>query len=337
MAYTVFGNTAVISVDGAMNKIGVRGLCMNVLGYDSIVRAIGEAEEDPQVERIVFRIDSPGGAVAGLDDLTQRIRAVEKPTITLFENLGASAALYAFTAADEVYATKTSELGSIGTIVMMQENEEKPMFIMTSSRAKNKTCDIGDTTCLSRIQAKIDQYEQFFYEALETNRGFNAERVESIFNQGDTIFAQEALDAGFIDGVRTFSELMSQYESNTISIPQRGGNRMEQEVPADVQAQVEQVVDVQAEVEQLVTEAVTAQMQIVQDRLAMAKHHKVGAETISEMILAKDKDEALKIALDALNEPDFEPMDAMVDNGNDTGVDVQAILDKTLSKSAKRK
>ncbi len=211
VAYEVQDRVAIISVDGAMYKKDIGGMCSSVASYDQIVRMIDKAENDPAVTTILFRVDTPGGSVAGADEVGDKIFNSKKKTVCLYENIGASGGIWIFTAADELYATETTVLGSIGVIVSyMEPTGETGMkrVSIVSKNAENKDCSLnGD--CKNKIQKMLDSYESMFYARVERNTGFSAEQIKSTFNSGDVIFSKDALSAGFIQGVSTFDTLLS--------------------------------------------------------------------------------------------------------------------------------
>lgn len=215
VTYEKVGKVAVISVDGVMYKKSMGGLCGDVAAYSDIIRAIDKAEADDSVNTLLFRVDTPGGSVAGLEEVWSRITACKKKTVTAYENLGASAGIYAFTASDKVYATsKNTELGSIGVVagyVLPDENGKKVVEIV-SSRAPNKRCALGED-CKAKLQAKIDVLENVFFERVQMNTGFTATQIQETFNHGDTIFADKALEAGFIDGIIPFKNILDSLQT----------------------------------------------------------------------------------------------------------------------------
>ncbi len=210
VVYETVGNVAVISLDGAMYKKNMTGLCMNVVSYDQILKKIDMAESDNSIDTILFRVDTPGGAVAGADEVGERIYNSPKKTVTLYENLGASGGIYIFSAADELYATRTTQLGSIGVIVTFSKRDAAgdEHLYLTSKNAENKVCDMeGD--CLDRIQTRIDEHERMFYDRVMRNTGFSAEQIRDVFDKGDIIFAEKAYEEGFINGISTFHEVLN--------------------------------------------------------------------------------------------------------------------------------
>lgn len=208
VTYQVVQGIAVIAADGPMYKKNLGGMCMSVVSYDQLIEAHIKAEEDPSVSKILYRVDTPGGSVAGLEEFRQHIADSKKDVYAYAENLMASAGMYAFTAAKEVYANESTILGSIGVIVMYQEPKEKTLAIV-SSNAPNKFCDIADEKCQSKMKARLDNYEDIFLSKLElAYPGKSRENIIEEFDRGGTIFATEAKKLGYVKDVMPFQALV---------------------------------------------------------------------------------------------------------------------------------
>jgi len=207
--YEVIENTAIISIDGAMAKKSYTGLCESVFGYNEIISMLQKAESDPNIEKVISVVDSPGGAVSGVAQLHDVISNISKPTITYYDNLGASAAIWGFIGSDKIYASPTTLIGSIGVMAIVSKETEEGTTVLTSAGAENKVCSSEDE-CMAKIQSRINGYENKFYEAIQSSReGFDPETIRSVFNNGDVIFADEAAWNGFIDGVMSIRELFN--------------------------------------------------------------------------------------------------------------------------------
>jgi len=210
ITYQTIGDIAIIGVDGAMYKKDIGGMCSSVVAYPAILQAIDKAEADDSIKTTLFRVDTPGGAVFGADEVEERIFNSKNKTITFFENMGASAGIYIFMASDEVYASETTMLGSIGVVVSyMEEDEEtkKRRVDIVSKNAQNKKCSLNGN-CKDEILSMINTHEAIFYDRVMKNTGFSEEKIKSTFNDGGMIFAKEAQNAGFIKEVISFSKLM---------------------------------------------------------------------------------------------------------------------------------
>ena len=81
-----------------------------------IQQMVAEAEEDDAVEQIRYYVDSPGGAVTGLEETVRMMIAGQKPSRTVVDALAASAGYFLGAAADRFETTRSARVGSIGTI-----------------------------------------------------------------------------------------------------------------------------------------------------------------------------------------------------------------------------
>jgi protease-4 len=86
---------------------------------DNIITSLRTAFEDPKTKGVVLRINSPGGSPVQSSYVFNEIRRLrgEHPGIKVYAvitDLGASGAYYIASAADQIYADKSSLVGSIG-------------------------------------------------------------------------------------------------------------------------------------------------------------------------------------------------------------------------------
>lgn len=221
VTYEIVKNVAVISVDGAMYKKDMGGMCMSVASYQVIMQYIKQAEDDENIEKILFRVTTVGGTAAGIDPLEEMIANCIKETAVIFEDVGASAGIYAFSACDKMYASEMTEVGSIGVVSGFLKNKgDDEVEYITSSRAKNKITDITTKEGREKYLNKLNKREEKFYSIVQKNTGFTAEKIQEVFDNGDTIFAQDAYEAGFLQGVTTFQILLDNMtgEINTLGV-----------------------------------------------------------------------------------------------------------------------
>ncbi|BAI71724.1 protease IV [Azospirillum sp. B510] len=88
-------------------------------GSDTIVQAIEEAADDPDVRAILFRIDSGGGAVSASEAIRRalvRARQSGKPVIASMGDAAASGGYWIALAADRIVASPATLTGSIGVV-----------------------------------------------------------------------------------------------------------------------------------------------------------------------------------------------------------------------------
>src|SRR5690606_33365251 len=77
-----------------------------------------ELVADRSVSAIVLRIDSPGGLASGLFDFTDRIFEARqtKPIVAVVDDIAYSAAYAIAAAAEKIYVSRTSGVGSVGVV-----------------------------------------------------------------------------------------------------------------------------------------------------------------------------------------------------------------------------
>ena len=314
VTYEKIGAVAVIAVDGAMYKKSMSGLCFSVVGYEQINKLIDKAEADSEIETIVFRVDSPGGAVAGVDELATKIENSPKETITFYDNRGASAAVWGFSSSKKIYAHKTTMIGSIGVISQIRvrkQSDNVVEYTLVSKNAPNKVCDPSEKECRDKVQDRINSIETMFFDRLTSRFSKDAETIKNDFSQGSVIFAEEAKKLGYIDDVLHFDELLAQLTPSTQSsvvnsaegtghnsikgqqMPQDNGT---EEQSARIEALTAEIAGLKEDMGGMVS------LDTVKNAVAMAEQYEVSMNTLIAMIEAKDVKDAKIIALEARNE-----------------------------------
>ena len=115
------GAVAVVPVLGVITPrpsiLEMYGLAVSTVTIGRRVRA---ALEDPEVKAVVLDVDSPGGVISGVPELAAEIRAARgaKPIVAQANHLMASAAYWIASAADEIVASPSALVGSIGVYAM---------------------------------------------------------------------------------------------------------------------------------------------------------------------------------------------------------------------------
>ena len=96
--------------------------------YGFLREAIDCIADDERVRGVVLRINSPGGTIAGSDyyyALLQDLKAeLDVPIIASMGDVAASGGYYIATAADRIFAERSTLTGSIGVIVSMYDASE---------------------------------------------------------------------------------------------------------------------------------------------------------------------------------------------------------------------
>jgi signal peptide peptidase SppA len=218
----IIGDTAVIPVRGVIARYAdqINGACQDTgRSAEALQRDLLAMAGDPRVARIVMRIDSPGGTVAGTSETADTIRQVSaggKPVIAFVDGMAASAAYWLASQADEiVMAGPTSEVGSIGVITAhvdatrAQESRGFKVQVFRTSPLKAPGA-LGET--LTREQAAaidrdLKDFHAVFAGAVAAGRGLTDEQVTAA-TTGEMWRPDAAIAMGLADRVATWEQVV---------------------------------------------------------------------------------------------------------------------------------
>lgn len=205
--------TAVVHVTGPIFPMG--NILTNNSGASSL-RAVqadfAQAVDDPEVERIVLAIDSPGGVADGIHSFAEQVYAARarKPVIAVAQDLAASAALWIASAASEVVASPASMMGSLGVVLTARrERLGEGTVQIVSTQSPRKRQDPTSEDGRRSLQQLVDALAQVFVETVARNRGLDVEHVLANFGQGGVMEGAEAVRVGMADRLGTLPEVIA--------------------------------------------------------------------------------------------------------------------------------
>ena len=175
---------------------------------------------DPEIGAIVLDVDSPGGQIKGVEELTRMIYDARgrKPIVAVANHMMASAAYWISTAADEVVVTPSGEVGSIGVFAVHKDMsaalEKEGVKVSIISQGKYKIegnpYQPLEEEARSAIQTSVDEAYDLFVSAVARNRGVNPANVRSGFGEGRVVGALQAVKLGMADRVATLDDVVTQ-------------------------------------------------------------------------------------------------------------------------------
>jgi protease-4 len=185
-------------------------------------RAIELADRDSKVRGILLAIDSPGGTVAGTSELARAVALARKPMVAHIDDLGASAAYWVASQADRVTASQTTEVGSIGTMAVVEDFSGQAAMqgikVYVISTGPRKGDFIPGTEIkpeqLERLQERGDDLNGFFLDAVADGRQMPRAVVED-WATGDVWIAEKAKKLGLIDQVTSFDQALGSIREET--------------------------------------------------------------------------------------------------------------------------
>ena len=220
---------ATISIKGSLTNDGDSDWneWMGMTGYPEIRDAMISAATDTSVQHIILDIDSGGGAVSGVDDTAKLIRLVHdnvKPVTAFTDGSMYSAAYWLGSSAGEVYASKAAGMGSIGVIATHMERSEMlkeagiGVTVVRAGKYKALANGVEKLTeeGKAQIQAGVDAAYKIFVGHVAEMRGKSYEFADSVMAQGREFYGQAGADAGLVDGIKSFDQVMSDVKRNFV-------------------------------------------------------------------------------------------------------------------------
>jgi len=181
-----------------------------------------ELVNDPEISGIVLDVDSPGGQVGGIEELSRKIYGARgtKPILAVANHSMDSAAYWIGTSADEVVITPSGEVGSIGVFAAHWDEskalEMEGLKLTLISEGKYKTEGNPFEPLGEEAQAAIRSDVKEFYDAftrdVARNRGKPVDEVRNGFGEGRVVWARQAIKTGMADRVGTLDETVYQLQ-----------------------------------------------------------------------------------------------------------------------------
>jgi protease-4 len=199
----------VISMRGVLSKYD--SMCS--VGMESYARMIREFDVNPEIDAIVLNIDSPGGTVAGTEELGAVIKGATKPVVGFVNGMAASAAYWLCSACRKIVAgTDTSIVGSIGVMCTWADMRGyyaqqgiviRDIYAPQSGDKNFETRAAADGN-LKPMQDHLSVLAEKFHAVVRANRPLVT--VEQM--TGSTYFAKDVVGT-LVDTIGNFEEALS--------------------------------------------------------------------------------------------------------------------------------
>ncbi|MBU1046877.1 S49 family peptidase [Patescibacteria group bacterium] len=193
-------------------KIDLKGF-MDVENYDGdsvssseIVSAIENANNSENIKAIILDVDSGGGYPITGEEICNALIRTDIPTVTLIRGLGASAAYWAATGADVIFASSLSDIGSIGVTISYLDNVAQNQieglhFNQLSTGEYKDTLNTNKTLTYNEkllIERDLNITLDNFIKVVSENRNINIDQVRKM-SDGSTMQGKMALENNLID------------------------------------------------------------------------------------------------------------------------------------------
>ncbi|MBW2576920.1 MAG: signal peptide peptidase SppA [Deltaproteobacteria bacterium] len=210
----VYGSGNVVVGDGRATSRG-----NPVMASDTVADALEAAADDPEIDAIIFRIDSPGGSVLAADIIWRAVEVAKrsgKPLIASFSNVAASGGYYVAAGADAILAPPASVTGSIGVFalrpVLKGLLDKLDINVETMTRGAHAGIQISSEPLSPETAAVLDREVEAIYrlfiERVAAGRELDLQQVDGVA-QGRVWTGEQAFERGLIDELGGLSQAVS--------------------------------------------------------------------------------------------------------------------------------
>jgi protease-4 len=201
-------HTALVELDGLIAPGGDASA-------DRIGSALRSAFKDKNTQGVVLRINSPGGSPVQAQNLYDEIRRLRKkypeiPLYAVIEDICASGGYYVASAADKIYVTRSSIVGSIGvrmdgfgvTGLMDKLGVERRLLTAGKNKGFLDPFLPEDPKQKEFAQAMLDEIHQQFISDVRQGRGKRLKETPDMFS-GLIWTGQQSIQLGLADDYGT--------------------------------------------------------------------------------------------------------------------------------------
>jgi len=214
-----FSKTAILPLYGVISqRMNLLAEYSGGTSTDLFGRWFDDAMADETVSRIVLDVDSPGGSVYGIAELSNKIYKARgtKPILAVANSLMASAAYWVASAADEIFVTAGGEVGSVGVIAVhvdqSKANENAGINVSYITAGEHKADGNPDAPLTDDarafIQSRVNEYYEKFTSDVARFRGKDKSYVQASFGKGRVFGASQAIKVGMADKIGSLEYVM---------------------------------------------------------------------------------------------------------------------------------
>ncbi len=204
-----FNETSLVQKKSNSAHIGVITVDGVIMDSKDTIELLQTAEEDKQLQAIILRIDSPGGAVGPTQEIYEEIQRIDKkkPIYASFGGIAASGGYYLGAATRKIWASPGTLTGSIGVIMEFMDLSKLYEFAKVSPQTvkAGRYKDAGNPSRALTVEEKdmmdaliAGVHKQFINDILKRR----ANKIKGDINehaQGQIFSGESAMNLGLVD------------------------------------------------------------------------------------------------------------------------------------------
>lgn len=204
---------AVLNLEGVIQ--GTESFLGSGYDHNQFLNMIKSAGEDPTIEAVILRVDSPGGGVLETEQIYRALKEMQEeydtPYYVSMGNMAASGGYYVSAPADKIFAESATLTGSIGVIMesMNFAGLAEKYGIKTNTIKSGKHKDIMSATREMTdeeqdiLQSMVDEMYDDFVSVIVDGRDLSDKKVREL-GDGRIYTGKQAKEVDLIDEVGSF-------------------------------------------------------------------------------------------------------------------------------------
>lgn len=210
---------AVLPLEGV---IGTSGRFSNAINLANMEEKIKAAFDVYNVKAVALAINSPGGSPVQSELIVMRIRELAKekevPVYAFAEDVAASGGYMLALAGDEIFAHRSSIVGSIGVIntgfgypaAIEKLGIERRVYTAGESKSLMDPFKPEVEKDVKMMKSLLKEVHDFFKDFVKEARGDRLKGVQKTIFSGQVWNGEEATKLGLIDGVGDMRSVMKE-------------------------------------------------------------------------------------------------------------------------------
>ncbi len=195
----------------------------DLVASDDVVTMIAEANNDDSISAILIEVDSNGGLPVAGEEISVAIENSGKPVVAMIRQSGLSAAYWAISSADRIFASRNSNVGSIGITASYLEKMEKDTQYIELNSGKFKDTGNPDKPITDDekklILRDVNIIFENFVRDIARNRKLDVAEVKSI-GDGSSVLGERAIELGLVDQIGGYVEVNKYLQSRLSEKPE---------------------------------------------------------------------------------------------------------------------
>ena len=235
------GNCAVVPIHGIIEyRLTFWGWLFGATSCLAIQRAVKECISNPDINRIVFDIDSPGGDYYGSPELCRFIydsrEAIEM--VAVANPMAASAAVKFAAACNRFVLMHSAHVGSVGSIIVLESwsryltelGVDVTVIRNPEWKAEGGRYEPTSESFKEYCQSLVDRVTGEFHTEMSKYRGVSVSHVKENFGKGRMLWGEQAVSAKLCDAISSLEKEVARGGGKKSSgkTRQEGRERMKQ-------------------------------------------------------------------------------------------------------------